>query len=822
MKKLYHPTLFLRPLIRLSLIFALSLTLISGNFPQQKSFGHCCADMHSALISGKNCEELFADFIERVLADRETLTARDWGTVVVLVREYLLKCIRKGDCDYGVKILQKLLALRLPKDARKDLQILWHRLNPEQAPLRDVVDQLFTIGCHESLQDHLLFELYTMTLHSGYENRKQDMLLAKEQGDYKKAIELAKELVAALEKGSCSPHPEIVQIEKTFLQKTLLALQIKVAQEAQESCDALLTPYCLSEIAYTEAMDALVLRIARGEVSRTNEVDSVLLSHALQHLPFAREKAILELEVLIDHGAYLESTLLYYAYFSLLELYHQNKDFASLERLLEKGDAVFVPEHPYFPEYGFFLGAYFYAKGKYESAEKVFLQIIDPAVKLGATFARAYEYLGCIAYVQNHYEKAEEYFLRAYKSWGREESGIGLFLAYAVQKKKTACEDMLYHPKFSFTYRHLLDSLCSLSYPHGENKGSSAIQRVHRAVPELSEIYSRCIYDMIKYRNVTYTHPIIELAYNQVRNLEKRNLEEICRDAQDPEYDKALAFWGALQSGASVPRSLIESSDVDEARITIRCYEALYFHNPDAIAMLPQAFSEECNSWQTALRLVWTLVRPKGAPNHAKYWDHLVLRPHGDSLYFFGYDLQEYLIGKEDALKHLSVFAELFPKSSLLSLVYYLQGYSESSALRKVGWFVKALEEFTEISWSGEHMKTWAYIYYMVKLDLADTYISLGNFSQAVHILEEVKEDWQVASHPKLHFLKGEDCYLAMELRWVEGLAYAYFQLHETAHLSNHLLEHVEKNLISPRSYRDYYGESLQRTLGLCQRFLGV
>ncbi|WP_100934241.1 hypothetical protein [Candidatus Chlamydia corallus] len=819
MKKLYHPTLLLKSLVRLSLILVLSFTLISANIPQQKSFGHCCADMHSALISGKNCEELFTEFIERVLMDKESLSVRDWGTVVVLVRQYLLRCIRQGECEYGVKILQKLLTLRLPKDVRKELQILWQRFNPEQAPLRDIVEQLFNIGCHESLQDHLLFELYTMTLHSSYENRKQDILLAKEQGDYKKALELAKQLIEALEKGSCSPHPEILQIENTFLQKTLLALQIKISQEASESCDALLTPYCFSEIAYTEAVDTLIMRIAKGEVSRTDEVDIVLLNHALQCLPFAREKAIRELEVLIDHGAYLHSTLLYYAYFSLLELYHQNKDFASMERLLERGDAVFIPGHPYFPEYGFFLGANFYAKGNYESAQKVFLEIVDPAIKLGATFAKVYEYLGCIAYVKNHYKKAEEYFLRAYKSWGREESGIGLFLAYVVQKKKTLCQEMLYHPQFSFTYRHLIDSLYSLSYPDLGNENKSESKRGLRALPELSEIYSRCIYDMIKYRNAVYEHPIIELAHNHVRNLEKCNLEEICRETKDPEYYKALAFWEALQSG-SKPMSLLEISDVDEARITMRCYEALYCHNPEAIAMLPEAFSEECNSWQTALRIVWTLVRPKGTPNHSKYCDRLALRPHGDSLYFLAYDLQEYLIGDEDALKHLSLFADIFPKSSLLSLVYYMQSYSERSPLRKVGWFIKALEEFSEISWSGEHKKTWAYVYYMVKLDLADAYISLGNFSQAVHILEEVKEDWQVPNHPKLHFLKAEECYLAMELRWVEGLAYGYSQLNETTRLSNHLLEHVQKSLISPRSYREYYRESLGRTTALCQRFL--
>ncbi|WP_108896933.1 tetratricopeptide repeat protein [Chlamydia serpentis] len=816
--KIYYRIL-LQPLVRLSLILVLSFTLISGNNPQKKSFGHCCADMHSALTAGKNYEELFAEFIERILIDKDNLSVRDWGTVVVLVRQYLLKCIRQGECERGKKILETLLTLRVPKDMRKELQILWQRLNPDQAPLRDIVQQLLDVGCNESLQDHLLFEIYKMTLHSSYEDRKQDILLAKEQGDYEKALRLAKQLIEELEKGSCSPNLEILEIEQSFLQKTVLALQIELYHQTSVSCDALLTPYCLSEITYREAVDSLVGRIARGEVSRSHEVDIVLLNHALQYVPFAKDKAVEELEVLIDHGDYLQSTLLYYAYFSLLELYHQNKDFVSMERLLQKGETIFMPGDPYFPEYGFFLGAYLYAKGDYKNARNAFLEIVKPAVKLGATFARVYEFLGCIAYIQNDYKEAEDFFFRAYKNWGREESGIGLFLAYTAQKKKTLCESMLYQPQFSFTYRHLIDSLYSLSYVDSENILQNT--KNHKVLPQLSEIYSHCIYDMIKYRNAAYSHPIIELAYNSLRHLENSKLKAICKYTKDIEYQKALAFLEALESGLPNEISLLQLSNINEARITMRCYEALYFGDSKAVETLPEAFSQECNSWQTALRLMWTLVRPKETRDQAKYCDQLPLRPHGDCLYFLAYDLQKYLMGDYDALRHLSSFADLFPRSSLLSLAYYLQGYSEPVALTKISWFIKALEEFSEISWSGEHMKIWAYIYYMVKLDLADTYLAIGNFSKAVHLFEEIKEDWQVAgSHPKLYFLKGEPCYLTMELRWVEGLAYGYSQLNETTRLSNHLLEHVRKSLISSRSYRQYYGESLVRTTALCQRFL--
>ncbi|ANH78685.1 putative phosphoprotein [Candidatus Chlamydia sanziniae] len=790
--------------------------------PQRQSLSHDCANAHAALVSGENCDQLFAELMNRVLSDQSAVTAYDWETVSSLVRQYLQTCIRQGNHEKGIHLLNQLLPLPLPSIIKNELRVFWYRFNPNKAPLRKIVEHLHCLGCNESLHDQLLFELYKMTLYSSYEERKQEILLAKERGHYVEALNCASQLLQALDEGMCSPHTDVVNIEQCFLKKTICALQIAKARDLSQPYESLLVPYCLAEAAYAEAIETLVKKIAIGQVSRAQEVDAVLLEHALHKLSSARHEAIQELEVLIDYGEYVQSPLLYYGYFSLLELYHQDKHFPATARLLAKGEQIFTSQHLYFPEYGFFLGAYYYAQGEYVRAKEIFLGILEPATRLGKTFAKIYEYLGCIACLEENYHEAENFFLRAYKSWGREEANMGLFLAYTVQKKQASCEAMLYQMHFSFKNRQLLNTLYLLSFHIEERAGTYAVGLGNvlkkHSPPLVSELYSYCIYDMIKDRKIMYSNMITELIYSHIHKLEENALIKAKEEIQDPKYQQVLAFWKACK-GDLPP--IHGSYEYDEEKMATCCYEALYAKKAEAISALPLAFSEECSSLQSALRLVWALTRPKNPRVHNfLYCDRLPLRPCGDRLYLLTYDLEDYLEGNEDALMYLSVFPDLFPQSSLLSLVYYLQGYSEFSPLRKAGWFIKALAEFSDISMVGENAKAWAYIYYTLKLDLADTYFILGNISRAVEILEEVKEDWYVDNHPYVLLLKDEPCYLTMELRWVEGLAQGYTLLNETDYLIQHLLEHVEKNLLYARSRREYYGRGLAATVALCQRFL--
>lgn len=98
----------------------------------------------------------------------------------------------------------------------------------------------------------------------------------------------------------------------------------------------------------------------------------------------------------------------------------------------------------------------------------------------------------------------------------------------------------------------------------------------------------------------------------------------------------------------------------------------------------------------------------------------------GRSTVSLQYSLEQYLSGDTELLEYLTQFPELFPNSPLLPLVYYLQARGEGDPIRKIAWLTKALETFTENSLLAKEMKAWAPLYYLMRMDLAETYLYLG------------------------------------------------------------------------------------------------
>ncbi|QVE49407.1 DNA-binding protein [Chlamydia crocodili] len=805
-----------------------SVGVLSAAPTQQLFFGHYCADLHTVLKSGIDCDEAFSAFVERVISEKTMLSPRDWETIASLTRQYVQVKIKQDDRSTSKDIVRKLLSVvTIPPHIRSEIRLAWQRLNPDGVSLRDLITQFHNIGSgRETLEDNLLLQLYSMTLHSSYEDRKQEILIMKERGNYDEALRLCEKLSHSVEAGACSPHPDVIDIEKIFLRKMVLGLEIEKARETKASCESLLLPYCQAEKDYAQSIDKLVSRIARGEVQRAHEVDVLLLAHALYTLPWNQQEGIRELEVLIDHGNYLQSTLLYYGYFSLLEIYHQIKNFSAMQRLLVAGESIFVLEHAYFPEYSFFLGCYSYEKQDFIKSREIFLSILDHATRLGVTLARVYEYLGCIYCRQQQYGEAEDFFLRAYKSWSREEAGLGLFLTYALQKKIDSCKEFSSKSHFSFLYCRILKSLDAL-FIKEDHGSSSNIVKVCESLKgnsriSIEDIYHYFIYDMIQRYKIHNDSPILSLINLHIDLAEQNYLEKAKEREADSEYSRALTLWLAFRRGelSKEVSSAIEigpSAPLED--LAKCCFSSLYYKNTESSASLTTVFSQERSSLQSTIRLVWALTR-KCRENLELYCDNLDLRLYGDRLYLLAYDIEDYLSGKDTALFHLSRFQELFPHSSLLSLVYYLQGYMESSLIRKISWFIKALDEFSEVTLSGENAKAWTYIYYTLKLDLADAYLAFGNTSRAIEVFEEIKGDWQTPKHPQVILIEEITNRVAMEMRWVSGLACAYEKLNEKEKLTQHLLDHIEKRLLEMSPRREYFGEMLTTTLSLCERFL--
>lgn len=829
MMKMYRD-LFVR-VVQSCCILLVGFLSICASPSQKLPFGHYCADVHTALKAERACDEVFSGFVDRIIEEKTELSLRDWETIAFLVRDYVQVRIKQGNHATSAEILRKLLSVAsMPPRIKSSIHLSWQKLNPEGVSLRELTAKLHDISnFQDTLEDHLLLQLYTMTLHSSYNDRKQEILLAKERGDYDEALRLCYQLKNSMDEGICSPHPDILTIEKIFLEKIILALQLERSQDNMESCASLLLSYCRTEKDYAQSVADLVLRISQGEVYRAHEIDVILLAHALCMLPWNQKQAIHELEVLIDHGRYLQSPLVYCGYFSLLEVYCQNRNFKELHKLLTAGEKIFLSDHPYAPEYNFFLASYYYEQQDYERSQEVFLSILKHATKLGVTLARVYEYLGCIACMHQHYSEAEDFFLRAYKSWNRQEAGLGLFLTYAMQGKSVLCEEFLTHSTFSFAYQNIVKAMTSL-FLHHDHVIVSPVMKVclrlqsRQHVP-LEDIYYHCIYDMIKRYSIRHhSHPIFSLIDTQITRAEQEYLEKTRETLRDTDYSQALTFWLAFRQGKLAKEHTGEplTHSVSLREIALCCFHALYNHNSASGDALAQVFSSECSSLQSVIRWVWALTRSHyDLKDLERYCENLSLRPYGDRLYLLAYDIQEYFLKNARALSHLSAFSNYFPNSSLLPVVYYFQSYAETTLVRKISWLTKALHEFSEVTLLGENTQSWTYLYYTAKLDLAHTYLALGDVIRAKEVFEEVKEDW-VIPHPQLLFIEDSRVRITMEMRWVIGLAHVYEKLKERDRLIHHLLEHIEQRLLNHSLRREYVGEMLMETVALCERFLSI
>lgn len=795
------------------------LSILRGDFcsygNELLSLGRECADMHAILQGTAPCDEAFGVFIDGVVEKQGSLSVQDWETVGILTQQYVQKCVRGGDREHAMGVLQRLLALvRLPKKVRKECLQSWQRLNPKNLMLKDLLEQLYNTEKIENPQDHLLLQVYNMTLHSSYEDQKQAILFAKEQGRFSEALSLCYRLSQSLDQGQCSIHPDLVEIERCFLDKIVLILQIEKGLSEQGAYEHWLTAYFDAEEAYAEAIEALIMRIAHQEISRSQEVDSVLLAHALGKLTWDEPTAMKEIEVLIDRGNYLCSPISQYAYFSLLEMYYQQGNMHAIDQLLQAASGVFGDQHAYSPEYMFFLGCSLYHQRRYREAREAFIFVCNHASRLGITLARTYEYLGCIACMYGDDLGAKNFFLQAYKGWGQSDAQLGLFLVAAKLRDISLCQELMNHSSFSFFHMDVLRKIETLFLKDG---GEGMI-------PTASHIYGNMVKSMIHEEEMKDVfRPVLGVLYSEIRNKEIAWLKRTLQTYASPMHASmqtssrnALQTWFAYITEGRVGLQRLYQQNGDP--LLLCCYDALRGGDAHAVDMLPQFFSSSCSYVQSVLRLAWLHVR-RGRKVPEVFFDRLDSRVDGDRLYFFVYDFEAYVSRQSDAWEHLVAFPELFPNSSLLPMVYYVLGVGDASLVRRVHWLKKALEEFAMIPVGSTHAKSWAYMYYQLQLSLAEAYVSLGEYEHAAVLFEGVKEDWGVRNHPRVSLIQDQRALRLMEKRWMLGLADVYMQLRDQERFFHHLVGYLHHRWSCPHYLQeDVNTQLLPELKAMCLR----
>ncbi|EQM62328.1 hypothetical protein H359_0976 [Chlamydia ibidis 10-1398/6] len=812
-------------IIVLSLLCFSQQLCVAAALSKNVPFGHFCADMHAILESESCCHKEFSEFVDRILEDKLILSPRDWDTISHLVQQYARKIMKKGDKSAGQDEIKRLLVVAtIPPNVKNSIRLSWQLLNPEKVSLGNLIPQLdIPLNWVNNLEDKLLLKLYNMTLHSSYEDRKQEILLTKECGKYDEALKLYSLLQESIEDGTCSPHPDISEIETHFLRKTFLELHLRKSSEENVDFGDLLLRYCRAEDDYRHSIDRLVDKIAGGLVNRSSEVDTVLLAHALYQLPWDYDQGIRELEVLIDRGRYLYSTTAQYAYFTLLQTCQDRGDLQTMDYLLSLGERVFLPNHHYYGEYNFFLACYYYASHSYSEAKDKFLLLLDSHINLGTTLGKVYEYLGCIACRENKLREAEDFFLKSYKNWGREEAALGLNLVLGMQNKVNEFEKFSKEIALSFINQEIIQRIRGTFLNTSINK--SRVMKSCNCVAggvdvDLEQIYHDFIYDMFVRSSRDYSTPVLCLINEIIDHVEEECLTSVLREINESDYRKLFSLWLDVRKNDlyySEPGCLSFSSYEDIIRY---CYLALYKTDPSAINALPQFFKEDHSSLQSILRLIWSVTKSKVEPYPSTHFDDLDSRLYGDRLYLLMYSMEDYLSGQEDALIHLDKFPNLFPTSSLTALVYYLQSCAETTAISKISWLVKSLDEFSQVTLSRDNVVAWTYVYYMIKLDLADACLDFGDIKRAKMLFEEVKTDYFSNNCFRMRLVSDVRHRMFLEFRYVLGLSYVYEYLQDKESLCQLLLDHVEHRLFYLHERHKYFGRMLPKTLLLCERFL--
>lgn len=776
------------------------------------SFGHCCADIHSLLQTETPCEEAFSVFVDRICEEAPHLSRKEWETVAWLVQQYVSKSVKRGRQEDSIAIVQRLLLVaHIPPHIRQAIRTVLQKINFEKVSLHTLIEQLREVlGQGDPFQDTLFLQLYSMTLYSGYDDRKQEILLAKERQQYEQALALCQELERQIDKGACSPHPDTKEVEYAFLKKTKQALLLTQAKEKGEDPISFVLPYCLAESAYDQAVKDLLSRVMKGEVIRSQPVHGILLTYALQLLSWNAQAGAHILQVLVDYGRDLSTPLLQYGYFSLLQALRNQKNIDSMGPLLTCGASVFMPEHHYYPEYYFFLGSYHYLKKEYQKAEEAFFSALPHAKKLGALLPQLYEYLGCLACRQEQYQEGEQYFLLSFRGWNREEARLGLLFTYAKQRKFRDCHHLLESAPFA-SY----DDLYKIIQIFEDPGSSTPILRICRQASlhsiSVDELQGRMLQDMWEQSRSLPTSPVVDCVQEHKRQEEIVQLHACLSSIPDSLIKDKLVAWTRYLEGKEAP----------EDPLLNLCNRILYKGDIEAVSCLSSWFSKGSPLAQTVVREIWGRYADVRTEEELQFYQQGVSSlPKGDLLYLLAYPVEKYCSGDPEARQHLDRFASQFPHSTLLPLSYILLGYAEHDLRDRVTWWTKALAEFSEITLRGADTKRWAYLYYTMKIDLAEAFLKLENPMRAREILEEVTADWKVTRHPYAQYIERSSLRTALDMRCVVGLAHAYQDLGEGVLLQRHLLEQVENKLIRPRYREEFSGGVLAGTLSLCQKFL--
>lgn len=440
---------------------------------------------------------------------------------------------------------------------------------------------------------------------------------------------------------------------------------------------------------------------------RSRALDRWLLLHALSLWYDCPEQAEKELLMLVDSGTYVSGEAANYAYFFLLESYHQQGRDMDCARLLDAAQDHFCPEAPQYEEYLFFRAILAYNRGDLSCADHYFQEIRLHDAKLGLYTARVYYYLGMIALHRScegdqrdqHLSDATRWFDIAYTRWGYRPSLGGIFLANVLRGK------LVYRQEFFSTFVSLSPEMISLGYDLEQWIGSNtASMRGGRYASDVSGVWCN---ERATVEDVYSCSCRVQRLECNARERELRHLFRLYASAWtdclqqryslDPHMQRAIQFLCAEYVG-------------QDSLHPINDQEALI------LAMKHDVSSQTLTLYDVQDRYDMSQNRML-----AQLWEN-------------------YEQGTLDDIA-CDQFHRQFPYTSARVWVYYLQGCSSDLANR-TAYLYQALDMMKDVNFPVRKTLQWAALYYDIHLELGYALLELREFVGAQTIFERLYHEW--------------------------------------------------------------------------------
>lgn len=814
--------------------------------------GNLCVEFKTALKEQDFV--LVNDLYEKLLTSFEAedfISYVNWSTMVDLTKSYAQVCIKQGNIDGVLFIVNRLLQKYPPETFYQQLFILKESLNPNKLSLGSFLKGLEQIRKRDSglfldTQDTLFFNACKYFVVDYLESLRQQANKSLFIGNYDQALMLYKQMIHEIKQGELPVLEQdkfLILSELEVLEHQAILKQVESELQIDDKTIAFANYFCVKK--KHENLLTSIFHSLKNNKNLTCSLDlgrNLLDLANFYYINHCQDEAKEVLKLLIQRLESVDRTFRL-VFLKLLFISCEQKDFVQLGVLLDKGSQFFSEKESEYPEFCLYQGIFSYYQKKFdESQAYIKLSMKKPEV-LGLKMPLALQYLGysLLDYADTQIgerkeillEEAYNVFLLLFNNWDKIEGLLGCFYVKAKQKDTSwnlgekLIKDNL--GRLSLSQQQLLFNLNLIFriFPNFIVEKDIQTNSFYLLWSLISKLPFEKIHDhesSLKGISLSFEKIIVSLLRYEkekklfgIENFIQRFLNESIKKF----LDKCLSYPFILERPSiSWYISLIRELYIKEfqfAKMELKEYYKNYSLAQREILFCIEALKLSCSqsknkmltfleqhitgnsSYPQELLKILFLENASEQTLSAKRKDLFLWTENSyfsEEIFFKIFPLYSYIRGDKGAINHLYKFASLFPDSQLISVVLYFLGVHQEDPIKSIYYFSTALEDYININPHIYNQNPFTYFFYKTKLELSLSLVQRTeqtHVMRAIEILERIKEDFSCLQHPLIRDLKKRYDTLEFELSIDYLLTYSFLKLGEKQKLEQHLFATLKK-----------------------------